>query len=97
MRVKIIGRWWEFRFCTNEEMEASGHADDDGYCSDPRDASPTIGVRRGLGIERTLDVVIHECLHAAAWHYRTEEEIEAEATDLAAVIMSIATVEFNDV
>lgn len=96
MRVKILGRYWRFRWCNDDEMIAEGCSNEDGFCSDPTEDTPTIGVRRGLSSERTLDVIIHECLHAAAWHYRSEDEIAAEATDIARVLMQVGTWEPGD-
>lgn len=63
MRAKILGKYWNISFQPASKMPGM-----DGCCSHPEEPHRHIKIRTKLRGERELDVVIHECLHAAGWH-----------------------------
>lgn len=75
MHITILGKRYELRFVPflgNSVM---------GKCEDPREPGRVIRVKQGMSEKETLEVVIHEILHAADWH-KSEEWVEAVAIDI---------------
>ena len=77
MRVKLLGKTWELRFCRLRTAR--------GDCDAPDTCSKEIRIHNGLRDEELLEVIIHECRHAADWRI-DESYIEREARDLARVL-----------
>lgn len=78
MHVKILGKRYRLRF----KKLSSGVL---GECDDPMKSGKEIRIAQGIGEKETLDVIIHEALHAADWH-KGEPWVEEVATDLARLL-----------
>ena len=76
-RTRIAGRVWRVRF---EPARVMGT--DWGRCWLPAGRHPLIQVRRALRGQRALDVLVHECLHAARPDL-DEAAVEAPASAIA--------------
>ena len=59
-----------------------------GECEPPESKRKEIRVRSTLRGEERLEVVLHECLHAADWH-KDEEWVERLAVDLAKILWKL--------
>lgn len=80
-RVKIDGAWWLIKFVPAVEIDG-----DQGRCiKDDR----LILINEDLRGGTLLDVLLHECLHAAG-DFLAEEWVTQTATDLTNVIGSLA-------
>ena len=79
MLLTILGKRYDFRFVSRL---AAGVA---GFCDPPDAPKKRIRVRRGLSEPDELEVVIHECLHAAYWHH-DEQHVEQFGADLAKIL-----------
>lgn len=80
MRVRIRGRLWDFA------IDSRGVSPDaNGYCEAPHRKRKRIRVRPGLSDAKTMEAVIHECLHAGAWEL-DEEFVEEWSADVARVL-----------
>lgn len=60
MRVNILGKQWTICF---ENIRACR-----GMCDPPGTPKKRITISNKLKGEEKLEVIIHECLHAAGWH-----------------------------
>jgi hypothetical protein len=78
MHVTIFGKRYRLSFVRQR-------SDYLGKCDPPAVRGKTIRIVKGLSEEETLDVIIHEILHAADWH-KTEEWVDQVATDLAKIL-----------
>jgi hypothetical protein len=74
----ILGRRWSIEF--DSTAVAPNH---NGECDAPDMPKKAIRLRRGLAGEERLEVLIHESLHAAAWHQFDEQWVCQLAKDLA--------------
>jgi hypothetical protein len=81
MRTRILGRTWNVRFASAAEMGR-----DYGACDPPSVRGKEIAVRDDLRGRELVDTLIHEALHAGAWHQLDEAFIERLATDIAKLI-----------
>ena len=79
IRTKIAGRVWRIRF---ERARVMGT--DWGRCWLPAGRHPLIQIRAALRGRRALDVLIHECLHAA------RPELEETCVDETASAIALA-------
>lgn len=80
MRVQILGKYWNLRFCRiTTKTKAIGH------CDAPDVANRTIKIDQRLKGEERLEVIIHELLHAAGWHI-DEEFVDQFGIDAARVL-----------
>lgn len=63
MRIKIAGKYWDFRVTNSMQKTA------DGECDEPTSTCKQIRVRPRVfrSDERCIEVVLHEVLHAAGW------------------------------
>lgn len=78
MRVKVLGKYWDMIF--------GGTApDEDGRCDAPDIPKRKIRLRRGLRGDVLLETVIHEVVHAAAFHV-DEEYVSEFAADLTRIL-----------
>lgn len=78
LTVTIMGRRWTVELdSTRLPVTARGE------CDAPTVAGKEIRLRRGLHGEERLEVLLHEALHAAAWHQFDEEWVTQLAKDLA--------------
>ena len=77
MKITLLGKRWELRFVPLVKNA--------GDCDAPDTPNKEIRVDSRPEGERQLEVLIHECRHAADWT-RDEEYIAAEARDLARVL-----------
>lgn len=75
MRLSILGKRWWLRFLPRLDRAR-------GECDDPSTPNKEIRIRDGLKGEQRLEVIIHEHLHAAAWHV-DEKFVKQFAEDLA--------------
>jgi hypothetical protein len=58
---------------------------DRGDCDPPGTSKAKIRIRKGLSQAETLEVIIHELLHAANWHM-SEEWVTETAQDISKVL-----------
>ena len=72
MRIKVAGKYWDFRFVTNLGKNV-------GWVNY---TTHQIRIKKGQSEHEELDTVIHELLHAAHEHHN-EEVTEGTARDLA--------------
>lgn len=88
--VTILGKQWEM--CWRKRLPSVGRGKVcHGECDSPDTPGKQIRIRAGLSDEEHLDVLIHEMLHAAAWHIR-EDLVDQFATDVAAVLVRLGWV-----
>jgi hypothetical protein len=73
-RIKVLGKFWLLR-----EVAAKSYR---GECDPPDKAAKEIRVKQRMGSEETMEVLIHEMLHAAGWHL-DESFVEQFAADAA--------------
>jgi len=78
MQVTILGKRWELTF-------ARMGARFEGHCDHPERAGKQIRIDRRLKGQRKLEIVLHECLHAALWSI-DEQYVDDTARDLARVL-----------
>lgn len=78
MRIKIGGRYYNLQF-----VRLRGNAW--GYCDKPTNPKKQILVHNRMGSKKTLEILIHEMLHALDWHI-DEGHIERAAHDMANVL-----------
>ena len=74
MRLTILGKHWNLRFARNLKNR--------GDCDPPAAPGKEIRVESSLRDEERLEVVLHELVHAAAWHI-DEEFVGQFAEDVA--------------
>ena len=77
MRISLLGKVWRLRFARLKLIR--------GDCDSPDTPNKEIRVHSGLKGEELLEVILHECRHAADWT-KDETYIEREARDLARVL-----------
>lgn len=75
MHITILRKRYELRFVPFLGRRVMGN------CEDPREPGRVIRVKQGLSEKETLEVIIHEILHAADWD-KSEEWVEAVAHDI---------------
>lgn len=76
MRITILKKCWNLVFVPNLGPKK------DADCESPTDKGKQIRIRAGLRGQRLLEVLIHECLHAADWS-KDEEWVQHTAHDIA--------------
>lgn len=81
MRIKILGKYWELKFCTVP-------TDCLGMCDPPDKPNKQIKISNKLSGQTELDVIIHECFHAGNWHV-DEEYVDRFSTDLAHILWKL--------
>ena len=77
MIVHLMGKRWRFRF---ERLRGNP-----GDCDSPTTPSKSIRVDSRLRGERELEVILHECRHAADWG-QSEEYVAEESRDVARIL-----------
>jgi hypothetical protein len=82
MHVDICGKRWRLEF---KRMRDTKHDRQLGNCDPPDVPHKSIRINRSLEGEEKLETIIHECLHAANWHY-AEESLAQAAEDIARVL-----------
>lgn len=80
MRVRILGKFWDFVRVPGNLLRGA-----DGDCDPPSAKGKRIRVWDKLNGERELAVTIHEALHAADWH-KDEEWVEQVGEDIARLL-----------
>jgi len=81
VRVTVLGKTWEL-----VEVDTLPGKDQAGDCDSPDTRRKRIRVLATLSDRDRLRVLIHEMLHAAAWHQFSEEFVDGLSTDLAAAL-----------
>ena len=77
MIVRILGRRWRLVFDRLRDSR--------GDCDSPTTPSKSIRIDSRLRGERELEVILHECRHAADWG-QSEEYVTEEARDVARIL-----------
>ncbi len=95
MKVKILHKIWTLLFVPRggilTEKRATGTSKrgldvaDDGNCDPPDLKGKKIRIADNLEPKVELEVIIHECLHAADW-YKDEEWVRIAAEDISRVL-----------
>ncbi len=89
MRVRILGRIWRLLFLPRRRIAhlcgGRGASQVQGYTEHPTTKRKRILVSSDLPEPVELEVIIHECLHAADWS-KDEEWVEAAGADIARVL-----------
>lgn len=75
-KVTIRSKRWNLR---------RGNIKDRGYCESPDSKNKSIVISRNLTGEELLEVLIHECLHAATWD-SSEQMVSETAKDIARIL-----------
>lgn len=89
MRIKILGKVWNLLFVPASELTARGKSTTDrGDCEHPTKKGKRIRVLKGMDPLEELEVVIHECLHAAEWNM-DEDWVDATGGDIAKVLWKL--------
>lgn len=78
MHVTILGKRYRLSFVRRR-------SDYLGTCDPPGTPGKTLKIVKGLDEAETLDVILHEILHAADWH-RSEEWVDQVATDISKIL-----------
>lgn len=76
-RIKVMGRMWLLR-----EVNAKNYR---GECDPPDKTRKEIRIKQRMGSEETMEVLLHEMIHAAGWHI-DESFVEAFAADAARIL-----------
>lgn len=63
MKIKLGGKWWEFRYASFRRTATAC----EGYCHSPETTGKKCVVRPAGNDEQTLYLTLHEMLHALAW------------------------------
>lgn len=82
VRVKVLGRYWGMIFGGTGPNE-------DGRCDAPEIPNRRICLRKSLRGDDLLETVIHEVVHAAAFHV-DEEYVTEFAADLTRILKTKA-------
>lgn len=82
--ITIGKRKWRIRFVLAKEMPRDWL----GSCDHPPGRHPTIRVRRDLTDRQALEIVAHECLHAALPDL-SEEAVTASASVIGRALYSL--------
>lgn len=77
MKIKILGREWELKYCDNLSTR--------GLCDSPTTINKKIRIWKGLKDREELEVLLHEMLHAAFWQI-DEEFIDEASKDISIVL-----------
>lgn len=84
MLITINDRRFDIRF-----VDRGIPNDMDGFCEASTSSKPArIRIRRDLSRDRTLEVTIHELLHAARWSM-SEEAVTTIAADIARTLIAL--------
>lgn len=83
MRITILGKRWNLRFLPKHPRR-----DHFGRCDAPHLRGKTIVVESGHSDEKTLEIVLHELLHAGAWNL-SEETVQHWACDVASILTKL--------
>jgi hypothetical protein len=79
MRARILGKLWTIE--DNARLADGVYGD----CDPPETPRRKIRLRKGMSERRHLEVLIHECLHAADWS-KDEGWVGEVAHDIAVII-----------
>lgn len=79
MRVRILGKQWTIQ--DGVKLPDGVYGD----CDPPETPRRKIRLRKGMSERRRLEVLLHECLHAADWH-KDEAWVGEVARDLAIIL-----------
>lgn len=85
--AEILGKHWEIVWLRRLRRLPDGKTAA-GWCDPPDSAGKQIRIRDGMDEETELDTLIHEMLHAAAWHVR-EDLVDQFASDAARVLTKL--------
>lgn len=89
MRVKILARIWNLVWVPKGESVTSRSTSfsktDRGLTEAPTLKKKRMFIRKGLPEHEELEVILHECLHAADWS-KDEEWVENASADIARVL-----------
>lgn len=84
MHFTLLGKRWQILW-TNKFTDPNIR----GECDPPDKLNKAIRIKRRLGMETELDTIIHECLHAAAWHMFDEQYVTQAAADIARLLIRL--------
>lgn len=93
MKSRILEKMWEIVFVAPSLLRRTRVVNGEtvvehvrGDCDPPNKKGKTIRIAKNLPPREELEVIIHECLHAADWHKDEETWITPVADDIARVI-----------
>lgn len=93
MRIRIMGKSWTLVWVPKgESVFKKGESkpvmntQDKGSTEAPEVKGKSIYLREGLPAELELDTIIHELLHASAYHLLDETWVQSAATDIARIL-----------
>lgn len=87
MRVKILGKYWNFTRVTNLGLDPEGN-EYVGHCDHPDTPHKTFKVKMGQPLEEELDTIIHEYLHVI-FPQADEDFVHTSATDLKNILCKV--------
>jgi hypothetical protein len=79
MRARILGKLWTIQ--TDARLPDGVYGD----CDPPETPRRKIRLRKGMSERRHLEVLIHECLHAADWS-KDEQWVGEVSRDIAVIL-----------
>lgn len=82
MNIRLLWRRWVLRFVPNLGPKKRGDVDP------PWKTGKAIRIQSGLRGQEKLEIIIHECLHAAFWMI-DEEYVHTFAEDIAKVLWDL--------
>tara|TARA_Y100000401_G_scaffold112129_1_gene111186 strand:+ start:412 stop:696 length:285 start_codon:yes stop_codon:yes gene_type:complete len=83
MMVSILGKKWKFRFTPFRGVK--GEKPDHGRCDHPEKPRKEILINSRLVGRARLEAILHESLHAAAWHW-DESAVQDLGADLSRLL-----------
>ena len=85
LETKLGGKVYKLFFVPRSKLGKDTYGD----CDPPELKKPKIRVAEDLSPLKTLDIVIHESLHASAWELLSEEWIAETASNIARTLDSL--------
>lgn len=82
MKVRILGKAWTLLFARSKDLPH----DRLGECDPPHKRGRAVKVSEHLRGRKLADVVMHECLHAAAFDVLGEDFVTQVTTDISRVL-----------
>ena len=84
MHFTLLGKRWQILWTSRFDNPKTI-----GECDPPDRVNKAIRIKRPLAMELELDTIIHECLHAAAWHMFDEQYVTQAAADIARLLIRL--------
>lgn len=94
MRVKVLGKYWNFRFVSNLGLDKDGNTYL-GHCDHPDNPHKAIKIKYGQPLKEEFDTVLHETLHIL-FPQADEEFVEQSASDITHILFKLYEIKRKD-